>query len=185
MKIHYFQRYHQKENVATANTMLLLSRLYQFSSDKFFEFLRTEISSDSFKPEIIFTIQEKSNKSVPDAAITQESFKIVVETKMHHNDFSLEQLLNHLTSFKDEKYKILISLAPDFMHPKKKECFEKELEKYNLEHKCHIIHINTTFEEISNSIKDVIEEKDYEMQDVLEDYLDYCYNDNLIIVPDS
>ena len=30
MKIHYFQRYHEKENVATANTMLLLSRLYQY-----------------------------------------------------------------------------------------------------------------------------------------------------------
>ena len=38
MKIHYFQRYHEKENVATANTMLLLSRLYQYSSDKFFRF---------------------------------------------------------------------------------------------------------------------------------------------------
>lgn len=34
MKIHYFQRYHEKENVATANTMLLLSRLYSYSSDK-------------------------------------------------------------------------------------------------------------------------------------------------------
>lgn len=32
MKIHYFQRYHEKENVATANTMLLLLRLYSYSS---------------------------------------------------------------------------------------------------------------------------------------------------------
>lgn len=39
MKIHYFQRYHEKENVATANTMLLLSRLYSYSSNKFFRFL--------------------------------------------------------------------------------------------------------------------------------------------------
>lgn len=37
MRIHYFQRYHEKENVATANTMLLSSRLYQHSSDKFFQ----------------------------------------------------------------------------------------------------------------------------------------------------
>lgn len=37
MRIHYFQRYHQKENVATANTMLLLSRLYSYSPNKFFE----------------------------------------------------------------------------------------------------------------------------------------------------
>lgn len=35
MKIHYFQRYHAKENVATANTMLLLSRLYSYYSNKF------------------------------------------------------------------------------------------------------------------------------------------------------
>lgn len=37
MNIHYFQRYNQKENVASANTMLLLSRLYFYSSDKFLE----------------------------------------------------------------------------------------------------------------------------------------------------
>ena len=49
MKIHYFQRYHEKENVATANTMLLLSRLYSYSSDKFFGFLKSEYFSDSFK----------------------------------------------------------------------------------------------------------------------------------------
>ena len=40
MKIHYFQRYHTKENVSTANTMLLLSRLYQYSPDRFFLFLK-------------------------------------------------------------------------------------------------------------------------------------------------
>ena len=38
--------------------------------------------SDSFNSEIIFTLQEKSIDSIPDATITQESFKIVVETKM-------------------------------------------------------------------------------------------------------
>lgn len=41
MKIHYFQRYHQGEDVATANTMLLSSRLYQYSSDKFYLFLKS------------------------------------------------------------------------------------------------------------------------------------------------
>ena len=56
MKIHYFQRYQAKENVATANTMLLLSRLYQYSSDKFFRLLRSLFFSDSFEPEIIFAL---------------------------------------------------------------------------------------------------------------------------------
>ena len=82
MKIHYFQRYHEKENVATANTMLLLSRLYSYSSDKFFRFLKSEYFADSFDPELVFTLQEKSVDSIPDATITQEGFKIVVETKL-------------------------------------------------------------------------------------------------------
>ncbi|UTW70363.1 hypothetical protein KHA80_07540 [Anaerobacillus sp. HL2] len=47
-----FSAIHEKENVATANTMLLLSRLYQYSSDKFFRLLKSEIFSDSFEPEI-------------------------------------------------------------------------------------------------------------------------------------
>ena len=91
MKIHYFQRYHTKENVATANTMLLLSRLYSYSSEKFFSFLKSEIFSNSFEPEILFTLQEKSVESIPDATITQEGFKIVVETKMYDWFYS-EQL---------------------------------------------------------------------------------------------
>ena len=74
MKIHYFQRYHAKENVATANTMLLLSRLYQYSTNKFFRFLKSKFFLNNFEPEIVFRLQEKSQNSVPDATITQESF---------------------------------------------------------------------------------------------------------------
>jgi hypothetical protein len=114
MKIHYFQRYHQKENVATANTMLLLSRLYQYSSDNFFRFLKSEFFSNSFEPEIVFKLQEKSAKSIPDATISQESFKIVVETKMRDWFYS-DQLMRHLESFSDEKYKVMITLAPELM----------------------------------------------------------------------
>ena len=71
MKIHYFQRYHTKENVATANTMLLLSRLYAYSSDKFFNFLKSEIFCDSFDPQLVFNLQEKNQNSIPDATITK------------------------------------------------------------------------------------------------------------------
>lgn len=130
MKIHYFQRYHEKENVATANTMLLLSRLYSYSSDKFFRFLKSEFFSDAFEPEIVFNLQEKSVESIPDATITQESFKIVVETKMS-DWFYTDQLLRHLKSFRDEKYKVMITLAPELMKSEKKKEFEEHLKEYN------------------------------------------------------
>lgn len=85
MKIHYFQRYHQGEDVATANTMLLLSRLYQYSSDKFYSFLKSICAPDSewdFNPGLSFNLQENAPKSRLDAVILQQSFKIAVETKL-------------------------------------------------------------------------------------------------------
>lgn len=184
MKIHYFQRYHSKENVATANTMLLLSRLYSYSSDKFFSFLKSQYFSDSFEPEISFTLQKKNNESIPDAIISQESFKIVVETKMS-DWFHTDQLIHHLGSFSNEKYKVLLTLAPVLMNDKTKSEFETELAEYNRANSCCIMHINTTFEELANAVSDVIDDRDYDMQSVLEDYIDYCNTDNLIISSDS
>ncbi len=184
MKIHYFQRYHEKENVATANTMLLLSRLYSYSSDKFFRCLKSEFFSDAFEPEIVFNLQEKSVDSVPDATITQESFKIVVETKMS-DWFYLDQLKRHLKSFGDEKYKVMITLAPELMNLDKKIEFEEHLKEYNATQTHPVMHVNTIFERVVDAIRDVIDDRDYEMQEVLDDYLNYCYKDKLIIVSDS
>lgn len=184
MKIHYFQRYHEKENVATANTMLLLSRLYSYSSDKFFRFLKSEFFSDSFEPELVFTLQEKSVDSIPDATITQEGFKIVVETKLTDWFYS-DQLMRHLKSFGDEKYKVMITLASELMNEDKKADFEKQLQEYNATLMHPIIHINTTFEYLANAVQEAIDDRDYEMQEVLDDYLNYCYTDGLITISDS
>ncbi|NLC25855.1 MAG: hypothetical protein GX777_04435 [Fastidiosipila sp.] len=184
MKIHYFQRYHAKENVATANTMLLLSRLYSYSSGKFYRFLKSEFFVDAFEPEIVFNLQEKSVDSIPDATITQESFKIVVETKMS-DSFCEEQLVKHLKSFSSEKYKVLLTLAPEPMVEDKKLLFEKQLKEYNDSQTIHIVHKNITFEGMVNAIQEVIDDRDYEMQEVLDDYLNYCFKDGLIKVPDS
>lgn len=180
MKIHYFQRYHSKENVATANTMLLLSRLYSYSSDKFFRLLKSEhFFNDAFEPELIFNLQAKSVDSVPDATISQESFKIVVETKMSDWFYS-DQLIRHLNSFGDEKFKVLITLAPEKMEANKKLDFDNRLKEYNSTQDYPIMHVNTTFEKIAEAIQDLINDRDYEMQEVLDDYLNYCYKDKLI-----
>ena len=120
----------QKFTPDELNIMLLLSRLYSHSSDKFFRFLKSELFSDSFEPEIVFNLQEKSADSIPDATITQESFKIVVETKMS-DWFYFDQLKRHLKSFGDEKYKVMITLAPELMNPEKKKEFETYLKEYN------------------------------------------------------
>lgn len=185
MKIHYFQRYHKGEDVATANTMLLLSRLYAYSSNKFFQFLKEQYFGDiMFEPELSFVLQDKSEESVPDATITQPSFKLVIETKLT-DWFYQDQLIRHLSKFKNEEYKVLITLSSELMDQKKKEAVDQAIEDYNHEHQTHIIHVNTTFELLAQGVQDVITDRDYEMQDVLDDYLDYCHNDRLIVIPDA
>lgn len=146
--------------------------------------MKSEFFNDSFEPEIVFNLQERSVDSIPDATITQESFKIVVETKMY-DWFYADQLLRHLKSFGDEKYKVMITLAPVLMNPDKKREFEEHLKEYNSKQIYPVMHVNMVFERIVDAIRDVIDDKDYEMQEVLDDYLNYCYNDKLIVVLDS
>lgn len=67
MQIHYFQRYHSKENVDTSNTMLMLSRLYNYNADKFFVMLNALILGQDETPEITFELQVAGDESVPDA----------------------------------------------------------------------------------------------------------------------
>lgn len=90
MQTHYFQRYHQEENVATANTMLLLSQLYHLAPNSFYRVIGEKIFNsqiDNFNPQISFILQKKERNSVPDAVIEQQSFKLVVETKMNGQKF--------------------------------------------------------------------------------------------------
>ena len=96
MQIHYFQRYHSKENVDTSNTMLMLSRLYNYNADKFFSMINSLILGEDESPEITFDLQVAGDDSVPDAVISQKSFKIVVETKLY-NQFDKRHHLFHNT----------------------------------------------------------------------------------------
>ena len=114
-KIHYFQRYSQKENAVTNNTMLLLSRLYNDSPKRFEDFLNSLISDSDTSCDIgpIFSQQEgnATRSSTPDAAITQSSLKLLIETKLHDNQYK-DQLLRHLDGFTNENCQVLLLINP-------------------------------------------------------------------------
>lgn len=189
MKIHYFQRYHQGEDVATANTMLLLSRLYQYSSDKFYLFLKSICVPNStwdFNPGLSFNLQESAPKSRLDAVIVQQSFKVAVETKLS-DWFYEDQIRKHLDVFGEEQYKVLMTLAPVHMANDKMQAIARAIAKHKEEkgYDLPIIHVNITFEEIAAACHNVLDDRDYEMLDIVEDYLDYCYHDGLIAGTDS
>lgn len=183
MQIHYFQRYHSKENVDTSNTMLMLSRLYNYNADKFFAMLNALILGQDETPEITFDLQVVGDESVPDAIISQKSFKIVVETKLH-NQFQQNQLEKHLTQFGTEEIKVLLTLDPKPMKESLMDSFGTVLKKYNAdkinEIKTPIRHVNITFEQLVVAMEDIVDERDSEIMAVLDDYKKYCFDEKLI-----
>lgn len=165
--------------------MLLVSRLYQYSPSKFFAFLRTLLADDGFEPEISFEMQEKSPKSVPDACISQSSFKIVVETKLSGKSFCESQLVRHLESFGSEDYRVLVTLAPSEMPDAVLEDFERRLKSHNESSDYPVSHVNLTFSGLASALEELLDERDYEMSDILNDYFDYCVRDGLIVQSSS
>ena len=159
MQIHYFQRYHSKENVDTSNTMLMLSRLYNYNADKFFSMINSLILGEDESPEITFDLQVAGDDSVPDAVISQKSFKIVVETKLYNQ----------------------------FDKPMKQQLFDEmtvELKKYNDENAERLLHpikhVNLTFEQLVEAMEDIVDDRDTEIISVLDDFKKYCFDEKLI-----
>lgn len=183
MNVHYFQRYSSKENVATANTLLLLSRFYSYSSRKFFSFLSNNYFDEAFNGDVEFAMQKRVAKSVPDGVICQDSFKIIIETKLT-DWFYEDQLINHLQAFEGENFKLLLTLSSEYMAEDKKDDIDKSIKEYN--EKCMekgqspILHVNTTFYDLFQAITEELDETDYEFKDILDDYMEYLYDDSLV-----
>lgn len=180
MRVHYFQRYHSKENVATSNTMLLLSRVYSYNPNYFYMILNELIFQNSYPIELSFDLQVKGRKSVPDAVIEQPSFKIVVETKLYNN-FNREQLINHLDSLEGAQTKILLTLDPKPMEAG----LINDIDNIIRERKINAFHVNLTFEKLIEQMENTIPERDFELRNIIEDYKQYCIDDNLIVYSDK
>lgn len=181
MKIHYFQRYHSKENVTTGNAMLLLSRLYHFSSSKFHTFIKSLVGGDiqNFETGIIFDMQIKSKGSVPDGQIKQNSFNVVIETKLG-KDFDINQVKQHLKTFKEEDYQVMLTLSPYPLSTQQETEIRQAIETENQTFHKNIKHVHSTFERIISLVSDVIDERDYEFNDILNDYREYCSHEGLL-----
>lgn len=177
-KVHYFQRYSQKENVVTNNTLLLFSRLYNHSPLRFEDFLKYLLDKDDLEIGPSFTQQQSNgaNTSVPDGAIVQNSFKVLIETKLGDNA-SLNQLTEHLKGFDNEDVQILMLVSPNLASHR----FQTEMQAaLNVRGESKICFCTTTFERIIEVFESVLSDHEVEMQELLEDYRDFCASENLL-----
>ena len=161
--------------------MLMLSRLYNYSSDKFYSMLNESILdfNQNGNPEIKFELQKVSPKSVPDAVISQNSFKIVIETKLY-GQFSMQQLENHLADFNSEDIQLLLTLDPSPLDSITHSAIEQLLSEYNKTNNKNIYHRHLTFKTLIEAIENIIDTRDTDILSVFEDFKNYCINDNLI-----
>src|SRR4051812_13738189 len=81
-EIHYFPRNAHTENLVMNNTILLLKRLSSNSSDKFKQFLNILIENGNTDAAIDTLIKFEQHSR--DASISQDSFRIVIETKLYN-----------------------------------------------------------------------------------------------------
>ncbi|HTF18146.1 MAG TPA: hypothetical protein VK658_08750 [Chryseolinea sp.] len=177
--VYYFQRYSQKENWATNNTMLLLSRLYHYDRWKFSEVINKILEDDGAEPldiGINFFQQAKGLKSVPDALISQSSFELLVETK-RQDDFTSDQLIRHLDAFKiTSSSKVMLALSLNPCDTK----IRKEVDDHIRKEKLSITFVSTSFERLTDIIRAILESHEIELLEILEDYLGFCNDSGLI-----
>ena len=106
-QIHYFQRYHNREDVVTNNTLLLFGRLYQHSPVLFEQFLNVLLPEANIAVGISMLQQISSGTgSRPDGQLVQSGFRLVIETKLGRH-FSHAQLKKHLGAFEQQQYAFL------------------------------------------------------------------------------
>jgi hypothetical protein len=116
-RVSYFQRFSQRENHATNNTLLVLRYLYQAAPYKLEQVLGSLLDS-SPTIGLSFDQQVKGSHSVPDALIVQKPLRIYIETKLGDGLWH-DQIKRHVASITSgsesiggETYLIGLTRAP-------------------------------------------------------------------------
>lgn len=179
--IHYFPRYSQKENMVTNNTLLLFSRLYNNSADKFKRFINAVLEDKNIELDttVKFRQQEKGQGSIPDGVIEQESFKVIIETKLYGQQ-NLEQIEKHFKSFSNEDKQIFLWINKEPIEEKYCAQIISKLNEINNGKQKKISFASTTFKEICRIFNDNILEYDIEMKELIEDFEAFCSETGLI-----
>jgi hypothetical protein len=173
-KIHYFQRYSSIENTVTNNTLQLIARIYNYSNAQASKLL-SDITGESIEIGIEVNQQERAIDSVPDGAIIQRSFKVLIESKVDSGIYE-DQLIRHASNFSNETQKILLFLTKQKIGSDREKNISNNIAaKYG----GGILFKNVTYEDICNSIKDLFRDYEYEMKALVEDYIEYCNDANL------
>ena len=166
-KVSYFQRFSQRENHVTNNTLLVLRYLYQSSPLKLQQVLSSFLD-DELEIGLSFEQQVRKSVSVPDAVIEQKPFRIVIETKLG-NGLDHGQIRRHVTSMQADPIgshfrSILIGLTPGAVT----DAAEAELRDFAQQHGVQFVAV--TFEDLLVALREACAEHEVGLLAIIEDW---------------
>lgn len=177
-RISYFQRFSQKENHATNNTMLILRHFYQYAPQKL-EAVLSSLVDDELNIGLSFEQQIKSATSIPDALISQKPVEIYFETK-RGGELDKDQIARHIESITSAKSHasrtVLFGLTRTPISKTQQEDL-KALSK-------GISFIPITFADIVSALRAVCEPFEPELNAVLSDFEEYLITEDLLQIGD-
>jgi hypothetical protein len=173
-KVHYFQRYSSLENAVTNNTLQLFNRIYGHSPRAASAFL-FDLTGESLEIGVNVKQQESGAGSVPDASISQESFKVLVETKVDA-PFSEDQIIRHAAAFQNESKKILLLLSKRPLAPTE----EAQVQRNLAERHAGVTFRSVTFKDVCRAARDRFAAHEDEMQALVDDFEEYCATTGLL-----
>jgi hypothetical protein len=173
--IHYFQRYSQKENVVTNNTLQLFAHVYRDRPQRLQDLLGGLIDAVELDMGLSIEQQTRGADSIPDGALTQQSFKLLLETKLNKSAYR-HQLERHLDAFEGEDERILLLLSP---HPVEDDLVS-DMKAVVEEREGPITFATTTFADVVGVLKELVHPHEHVLRDLVSDYEAFCSGMGLI-----
>ncbi len=182
--ISYFQRYSQKENHATNNTLYLFKHIYQRSLKRFSDMLESLSEDDSFDVGIHFDQQVKGSSSVPDGLISQKPFYIYLESKLGSelDHLQIKAHLETITSRHIPKEGDNVYLLGLTIYPLSKGNID-ELKK--IASQKNIKFFATTYSAIVETAYNLVQNFETDLLEIIDDYNDFLLTEELKPVDDN
>lgn len=177
----YFQKYSQRENHITNNTVLMIRHLYRVSPQKVNDLLKQLVGLTDDLVGLTFKQQVRTPHSIPDAQIEQSSLRIYIETK-RGGTLDPDQIVRHLKSLTGDSastngIRVLIGLTSDRISDASLDRFRKEANSVSA------IFANITFAELLSALNEFCEDYEQDLSEVIRDYEAFLLSEGLLAKP--
>lgn len=175
-RVSYFQRFSQRENHATNNTLLIFRHLYQASPLKLQRVL-TSLVDTELSIGLAFEQQIQGNQSVPDALISQDSLRIFIETK-RGDALDEGQIRRHVESIvtrsQGQEHNILLGLTREPLIVGQIDALRDMAMQQG------VVFAAVTFSQVVDALRSQCAEFESELLGIIEDYEQFLTEEKLL-----